>query len=311
MSDLLEGQGKVKLLKLTKTELVGLCKERSITTTGSKEEIVDRLVSWKRKQTPPSSPSSTSASTATKTKASPSKGHSLIEELEALGIEDAEGTPLTAAQLRVFTLPTLKLFSSEIKGLSRANKEEIISALVASSDPVCLEHLNKNELKELCLLAEVSLSGNKPDLIKRLAPKAKATKKKPSAKKWSSKELDITSLVSGPMTKATYRKKLLDAGWLEQDQDVFHIIAFANGGADHVDNYHYAQNAAYNRRIGAKADHLNCYFAGKRKTAKAIKASVEHGKYKLSSKTIELEVAYLYGKGEAAFRDMFGAQTRH
>jgi len=59
----------------------------------------------------------------------------------------------------------------------------------------------------------------------------------------------------------------------ETDQDVCHIIASANGGADHPDNY-VVLGREFNRCIGARYDHLMCYIAGKEKCQKAVEASM-------------------------------------
>lgn len=81
------------------------------------------------------------------------------------------------------------------------------------------------------------------------------------------------------------------------DQDIFHIIAGANGGADHSDNYHFAQNRAFNRAIGDRYDHVNCYLVGLEKAKKAVLVSVQFSSYKGPS------AEELYKKGEAFWRD--------
>jgi hypothetical protein len=84
----------------------------------------------------------------------------------------------------------------------------------------------------------------------------------------------IAFTVDSPeMTREEYRKHLTAFVVMGADQDVFHIIAHANGGADHALNYHFAQNRAFNRAIGDKFDHINAFLAGKEQTRLAVEAS--------------------------------------
>lgn len=87
---------------------------------------------------------------------------------------------------------------------------------------------------------------------------------------------------------------------IEDDQDVFHIIASSNGGADHANNYDFARGQAWNRAIGSKFDHLNCYMAGKSKCQKAVLVSQQlgNGRTLYSGKSAE----QLYKEGEAYMR---------
>ena len=62
-----------------------------------------------------------------------------------------------------------------------------------------------------------------------------------------------------------------------EGQDVFHIIANSEGGADHPHNYLYALGSTFNRAIGDKYDDLNAFLAGPEKTERAIRASMEYG----------------------------------
>lgn len=111
------------------------------------------------------------------------------------------------------------------------------------------------------------------------------------------------------MRTDTYRKKLGDL--VEQDQDVFHIIAKANGGADHPDNYDFARGRAWNIAIGTKFDHINCYQAGKMKCEKAVAISKLWGSHACSKKDHPGHKKYdgpsaeeLYKNGEALLRDL-------
>ena len=121
---------------------------------------------------------------------------------------------------------------------------------------------------------------------------------------WSSLALAQRNCVS----RATYRKQL--GALIEEDQDVFHIIATANGGADHPDNYDFAKGSTWNRAIGSNYDHVNCYQTGKIKCAKAVAISRRLGSYSCSTnhpkhKKYEGKGAEeLYTLGEAALRDV-------
>lgn len=88
------------------------------------------------------------------------------------------------------------------------------------------------------------------------------------------------SKMHNTMSRARYRRRLVQLGLIEKDQDVFHIIAVSNGGVDHPDNYHYAQNSSHNRSIGCRYDHVNCYMAGLAKARKAVSICRKIGHYR-------------------------------
>ena len=82
-----------------------------------------------------------------------------------------------------------------------------------------------------------------------------------------------------PMTTDSYTKWLNSSGLLTGGrkavkQDVFHIIASSNGGADHPHNYLYTLGKEFNIQISDKLDELNCYLAGVPLAAKAIGISM-------------------------------------
>ena len=81
----------------------------------------------------------------------------------------------------------------------------------------------------------------------------------------------------GPMDTATFRKRMEAAGSpVLPGQDVCHIIAKSNGGADHSDNYFIA-GSAYNRSTGNNFDHIIAYIAGLQKTERAVAVSRRTG----------------------------------
>lgn len=167
---------------------------------------------------------------------------------------------------------------------------------------IMYEDLSKENLKLCCRALELPVSGNKSDLLYRLIPEerdaaADAAEDDHTTKNSSTRAKGSAKIGSQPMTTKEYRKRLKELDLLEDDQDVFHIIAHSNGGAEHTDNYHYAQNKSFNRQIGNRFDALNCYLAGKEKASKAVAISRIFGTYNGP------DADKLYVKGEAFFRD--------
>lgn len=88
------------------------------------------------------------------------------------------------------------------------------------------------------------------------------------------------------MSRINYRKVLENAGLLERPlsgvaadgQDVYHIIATANGGPDHTDNYLYALGANFNRGISHNYDTFNLFMAGRAKAQKAVDVALRVAK---------------------------------
>lgn len=123
-------------------------------------------------------------------------------------------------------------------------------------------------------------------------------------------------LQQGPISRAVYRKQLIELGVIhaKDDVDVFHIIANANGGADHTDNFLIALGKTFNRSNGDRLDGLHCYIAGLAKTTRAVAASVKFGtkldprdkpvkRYKHQhperTNNDEKEAAYLVSQGQS------------
>lgn len=140
----------------------------------------------------------------------------------------------------------------------------------------------KTQLQLMARVAGLPVSGSKAALAARLR---RGPRRTPS------------TALSGKtgMSRACYRRRLARLGLIERDQDVFHIIAAANGGADHPDNYHCGQNGSLNRAIGSRYDHINCYLAGRAKARKAVAVSRRLGSYRGPS------AAKLYRLGERHF----------
>ena len=76
------------------------------------------------------------------------------------------------------------------------------------------------------------------------------------------------------MPRHEYRKKIEQLfGKVDADRDVCHIIARANGGADHPDNYDFVRGRTWNRMTGHRFDDVNCFLAGKEACKKAVDIS--------------------------------------
>jgi hypothetical protein len=103
-------------------------------------------------------------------------------------------------------------------------------------------------------------------------------------------------------TREEYRDMLRALHLIEADQDVYHIISRRNGGADHISNYHYAQNRHLNRAIGEEHDYLNAYLAGLEKTKVAVAVSMKFGNAAGKKYTGQPSAEELCKKGKEALR---------
>ena len=122
------------------------------------------------------------------------------------------------------------------------------------------------------------------------------------------------------MSRRRYATMLHEMGLniRDNDQDVFHIIANKNGGADHPDNYLYALGSTFNQSIGANYDDFNRFLAGKEKAAKAIEVSRKYGnaldsrggkpvkyyEFQSGSSNPDDEAKFLFGRGQALLKAM-------
>ena len=59
-----------------------------------------------------------------------------------------------------------------------------------------------------------------------------------------------------------------------EDTEVAHIIANANGGPDHVDNYLFVYGGRFNRSTKENFDHIQCYLAGKDRAIRAVEVAL-------------------------------------
>lgn len=126
-------------------------------------------------------------------------------------------------------------------------------------------------------------------------------KKKINEAKTTANQID-----DGFCSTAQFRRRLIKANFrLFPDQDVLHIIASANGGADHVDNYVWLGNRVLNIRLGKNNDHIYCYLAGKAAAEAAVAISKIHGNRK-GIKYTGKSGEDLYRSGEAVMRTATG-----
>lgn len=136
-------------------------------------------------------------------------------------------------------------------GTPKQNKKEIVAALIAhhraaaTEARVLTEHDEEHELKQM------------------------------QDAGWWNYYVEEDEHPTDYMPRCVYRRRLMVADLLQADQDVFHIIAAANGGPDHPDNYLGALGAGFNRSIGAKKDYFCCFIAGLEKTKKAVRRALE------------------------------------
>ena len=87
--------------------------------------------------------------------------------------------------------------------------------------------------------------------------------------------------IVGAMTTKEYRRKLIKAGLtINQDDHVPHIIAKANGGADHTDNYFFVVGMKCNIAWGKHHDAYMAYHVGLARAKKAVEISKKMGGYK-------------------------------
>jgi hypothetical protein len=87
------------------------------------------------------------------------------------------------------------------------------------------------------------------------------------------RRVQLLRRADGFMSRAQFRKLMERAGVpLCKDQDVAHLIARANGGADHRDNYIVASRSL-NQSLGNRNDEYLAEVAGLEQTKKAVAVS--------------------------------------
>ena len=110
------------------------------------------------------------------------------------------------------------------------------------------------------------------------------------------------------MSRRAYRTLLgnlceTDPGAPHKGQHVFHIIASANGGPDHVDNYLYALGGSFNMAVSDSMVHFNCFLAGQKATEKAVRIAKKVAADPKLHKHIKRNKGTLYTTGRHQGKD--------
>lgn len=203
---------------------------------------------------------------------------------------------MSKAHLELFVLPELRVLCEDVGVKKGGDKPKMIERLYERG--ISYDFLDKDQLKDILgdLETDESKSG-KNDLIARIVDGG-------GGGRGAAVRGPIIPFEGGPMSTAVFRSRMKRAGRpLRQHQDVCHIVASMNGGADHSDNY-YIASAAFNRSCGNRHDEIIAYVAGREATEAAVAVSralngyAGPGAYKL------------YVRGEAAMRAA-RAENRH
>ena len=241
-----------------------------------------------------------------------------IEECESESEGGASATPASGSQrlcvssehLEILTLPVLRDHCESLDEPKSGNKDVLISRLVTAR--IAYDMLLMDDLKDILHDMNLPVSGNKSELIARIIGRSSSAARGPSVGGSGAasaaaggggsggvaeaRTTPITPFVGGTMTKATFRSRMERAGRpLKPGQDVCHIIAEANGGANHSDNFFIA-GEAFNRSTGNRHDQLIAYIAGREAADRAVAISRAMNGYSgPNAKT-------LYRQGEEVFR---------
>jgi hypothetical protein len=107
---------------------------------------------------------------------------------------------------------------------------------------------------------------------------------------------------NGRMTTAQYRRRREKAGFpLMPNQHVCHIIASANGGADHIDNY-FVASSQFNYATGSLQDAFMVFIAGLEQAQQAVAVSKTLNGYRGP------DALTLFRQGEEQFREFRSRQ---
>ena len=333
----LEGMGRVSLEACSNKELVQLCKKRSIPYSArNKADLVDSLMAWKAKQT------KTASFGWARAKDEPTllRGRSSL----AAKMEDIVAASGRMNSKTKPSKPGRKVVAVDsLEGTSRGDLEQFLKdhlILLCKERSIPYSGLNKDELVDDLLrwkrdvARDLSAAESAKAPAKRKLPKAPAPPRKTAPATWSyySDEEDSDSGSSSSsddeeptsrqapqahthnynraspyqkMSKKSYLRRMqqADPSSTHDDVHVCHVISKANGGADAKENY-VLMNGALNMKLGTKGDHVMVYVVGIHKANHAVSASKSLKNYSGP------EAHTLYQRGEAFFRNHFGAQLR-
>ena len=145
-----------------------------------------------------------------------------------------------------------------------------------------MAELKSIEMAELKSKLQLEFEG---ELKRQREKKTEKTEKLMQSAMAAANEIDpLTGQMKG-MSTADYAKALNNSlgGQALEGQKMCHIIANANGGADHPDNY-LTLGSKFNKCIGARYDYLNCLLAGQAQTERAVLVSKKMGNKPRSAK---------------------------
>lgn len=184
---------------------------------------------------------------------------------------------VSESRLYALSMTQLRVVCNYSERTARGSKVATIETLVASR--LRYSDLRLNELRAMCVAEKLATSGVKDAVIARL------TRSKPAAvavyKTQQKATGALVKKVSGPMSRATYRQRLRAAGVIiYSDQDVLHIVASENGGADCAENYLFVGSRSPNRAMGSRYDYFYAWLAGTAHAREAVRVSRLYGNAK-------------------------------
>ena len=213
--------------------------------------------------------------------------------------EASSGALASAADMRVLAVGELRDVCENLRLPEGGSKDALIERLVAARADY--KDFLVEDLKEMLHERGLPNSGLKAELIGRLVasvaadrPVVRPLHKPPHLARDTAPE----GFESGPMSRATYKKRMEKIGFaVGEDQDVCHIIAESNGGADHSDNF-FLGGRSFNRANGNRSDEMNVAFLGLERGRAAVAVSIKLRNYKGPS------AEALYAKGLEALRTL-------
>lgn len=285
--DSLEGIGKETLGSLSKDDLVGLCKQRSIPYSGrNKDDLVASLMKWKANLSRENSRGVDSLH---------GKGTSYFEGLlkeDLVALCKERNIPCSGLNKDELVDELMRWKRRAAKSASDSARPSPIPLHKALGRFFSFSHCSDDEDSE-------EADSSSEEAVTLREPKAAPSKAAP-------KKSGQKGGLYEKMSKAAYRTAMgkADPSSVLDGTHVCHIIAVANNGADARENY-VMMNGALNMKLGSKGDHVMAYVVGIHKTLLAVAASKHLNGYDGP------EAETLYRKGEAFFRDRFGAQLRN
>ena len=282
----LKSYGIVKLETLDVSTLRNLCLERniSINPKARSSTCVSELIKWK---TTNSTPTPTKSTPTKPTKSTPTK--SIPKDLSGYGaftlnrLDVHHLRQLCQDRKLPITLMARKKKCIDIllewKKMNQTSKNNgIITATELTQRLKAMKLGDKEKDKSIKQLKKaMQLAKKEQDkIIKQQQKELEQQEKQIQAlrKQFDSfkEQFKVQTNKDGFTTRKHYRQFLERCGLDIEGQHVHHIIAAANGGCDHVDNFLFTVGASYNSSNKDNHDPEHCYTAGLPKVRKAIDA---------------------------------------